>query len=150
MASLSFRVEQPSSAEPSALYDTFLDVENWPTWMPTVSAACWERRGASDTAVTGIRLVRMRGTAVRDEITDGSRPHHHAYTTTLPGFWPVRDYRGDIRIDKRPNGSLITWTATFLSPVPGLGKALRFGFRTLTTRLAAALAKQAEAASTTP
>lgn len=149
MASMSFRVEQPSSAEPSALYDTFLDVESWPAWMPTVSAASWERRGAPDTAVTGIRLVRMRGSLVRDEITGGSRPHHHAYTTTLPGFWPVKDYRGDIRIDKRPNGSLITWTATFESPVPGFGHPLRFALRTLIARLAAALATEAEGASTT-
>ena len=126
------------------LYDTFLDVESWPRWMPTVSAACWERRGAPVTGIGGIRRIRMNGSTVRDEITGGSRPSHHAYTTTLPGFWPVKDYRGDIRIDELPDGSRITWTATFASPVPGLGKPLRFTLRTLITRLAAALAKRAE------
>lgn len=140
-ATLSFRVEQSSSAEPTVLYDTFLDVESWPGWMPTVSTASWERRGAPHTGVGGIRRVRINGSTVRDEITGGSRPTHHAYTTTLPGFWLVKDYRGDIRIDKLPNGSLITWTATFVSPVPGLGEPLRFMLRTLITRLAAALAK---------
>ncbi|MGH3971102.1 MAG: SRPBCC family protein, partial [Mycobacterium sp.] len=76
-ASLSFRVEQLSSAEPTALYDKFLDVESWPQWMPTVSTASWERRGAHGTAVGGIRRVRMRGSNVRDEIIGGSRPHRH-------------------------------------------------------------------------
>jgi hypothetical protein len=80
---------------------------------------------------------------VRDEIIGGTRPHHHAYTTSLPGFWPVRDYRGDIRISERPTGSLITWTATFRTPVPGLGKPLQLMLRSLITRLAAALAQRA-------
>src|SRR5690242_2133251 len=101
-ASMSFRVEQLSSAEPAALYDKFLDVESWPGWMPTVSSASWERRGELGSGIGGIRLVRMRGSNVRDEIIGGTRPHHHAYTTSLPGFWPVKDYRGDIRIDKCP------------------------------------------------
>jgi hypothetical protein len=143
-ATLSFRVEQSSNAEPWVLYDTFLDVENWPGWMPTVSKASWERRGAPVTGIGGIRRLRMNGSTVRDEVTGGSRPDHHTYTTTLPGFWPVKDYCGDIRIDKLPNGSLLTWTATFVSPVPGLGKPLRFMLRTLITRLAAALAERAE------
>lgn len=147
-ALLSFRVERPTSAEPAALYDTFLDVERWPEWMPTVSTASWERKGAPETGVTGVRLVRMRGSTVRDEIVDGSRPHHHAYTTTLPRLWPVKDYRGDIRIDKRPDGSFITWTATFRTPVPGLARPLRFALQTLITRLAAALAKEAEGIKT--
>ncbi|BBY83956.1 DUF222 domain-containing protein [Mycolicibacterium pulveris] len=143
-STLSFCVEQLSTAEPAVLYDTFLDVESWPGWMPTVSTASWERRGAPVTGVGGIRRVRMNGSDVRDEVTGGSRPSHHTYTTTLPGFWPVKNYRGDIRIDKLPNGSLITWTATFVTPVPGLGKPLRFMLRTLITRLAAALARRAE------
>lgn len=143
-AILSFRVEQSSCAEPAVLYDTYLDVENWPEWMPTVSTASWERLGTPVTGIGGIRRVRMNGSTVRDEITGGSRPDHHSYTTALPGFWPVKDYCGDIRFDKLPSGSLLTWTATFVSPVPGLGKPLRFMLRTLITRLAAALAERAE------
>ncbi|OBA83369.1 hypothetical protein A9W99_08625 [Mycobacterium sp. 1164966.3] len=86
----------------------------------------------------------MRGSDVRDEIIGGSRPHHHAYTTTLPGFWPVKDHRGDISIAELANGSLITWTATFKTSVPGLGKPLQLMLRSLIVRLAAALAQQAQ------
>lgn len=143
-APLKFRVEQASHAEPTVLYDTFLDVEQLPQWMPTVSTASWERRGAPDTAVGGIRRLRMNGSTVRDEIVDGCRPHHLAYTTSLPGVWPVRDYRGDIRIDESPGGSLITWTATFTSPVPMLGPPLRLFLRSVIKRLAAAWASRAE------
>jgi len=141
---LAFRVEQRSSAEPTAVYDAFLDVERWPEWMPTVSAASWERWGAPDIGEGGIRLVGMRGWNVRDEIIGGTRPHHYTYATSLPGFWPVKDYRGDIRIDVRLDGPVITWTATFTSPVPGLGRPLQFFFRSLIERLAAALAQRAE------
>jgi len=140
---LAFRVEQQSAAKPTAVYDTFLNVDSWPEWMPTVSAASWERPGAPDTGIGGVRLVRMRGSDVRDEIIGGSRPHHHAYTTTLPGFWPVKDYRGDISIAELANGSLITWTATFKTSVPGLGKPLQLMLRSLIVRLAAALAQRA-------
>jgi Polyketide cyclase / dehydrase and lipid transport len=140
---LAFRVEQRSSVKAAAVYDTFLDVESWPEWMPSVSAASWERPGAPDTGIGGVRLVRMRGSMVRDEITGGTRPHHHAYTTTLPGFWPVKDYRGDIRIAELANGSLIIWTATFRTSVPGLGKPLQLMLRSLIVRLSAALAQGA-------
>jgi Polyketide cyclase / dehydrase and lipid transport len=85
----------------------------------------------------------MRGSTVRDEITRGTRPHHHAYTTTLPGFWPVKDYRGDIRIAELANGSLITWTATFRTSVRGVGKPLQLMLRSLIVRLSAALAQRA-------
>ena len=47
--SLSCRVEQLSSAKPEAIYDSLMDVERWPEFMPTVSAASWERRGEPDT-----------------------------------------------------------------------------------------------------
>lgn len=147
---LSFRVEQLSNAEPTALYDKFLEVESWPKWMPTVSTASWERQGAPVTNIGGIRRVRMNGSTVRDEITGGSRPNHHTYLTSLPPVWPVKNYRGDIRIDERPNGSLITWTARFESPVPGLGRPLRLMLRNLITRLAAALAEESEVSTGQP
>ena len=46
---LSCRVEQLSSATPAEIYDRLMDVERWSDWMPTVSAASWERRGEPNT-----------------------------------------------------------------------------------------------------
>ena len=44
--SLSCRVEQLSSTTPAVVYDVLMDIERWSDWMPTVSAASWERRRA--------------------------------------------------------------------------------------------------------
>ena len=115
--------------------------------MPTVSAASWERQGAPDTGEGGIRLVRTGISVTRDRVIDGSRPHHHVYAAALPRYWPLKDYRGDIRIEERPNGCLIIWRVTCKSRIPGLGNAVSSRLRSVYLRLAAALAKEAERAS---
>jgi hypothetical protein len=61
-------------------------------------------------------------------IVEGTRPHHHAYAVTLPWYSPLKDYRGDVRIEDRPSGCLIIWTATCASR-PGLGKLIPSSFR---------------------
>ena len=145
--SSSCRVEQLSSAKPAAVYDVLMDVERWSDWMPTVSAASWERQGAPDTGEGGIRLVRTGISVTRDRVIDGSRPHHHVYAASVPRYWPLKDYRGDIRIEERPNGCLIIWRVTCKSRIHGLGKAVSSRLRSVYLRLAAALAKEAERAS---
>lgn len=119
--SVSCRVEQPSSASPAAVYDALMDVERWPDWMPTVSAATWERHGAADTGLGGVRRVGNGLNAVRDTVVGGTRPYHHAYSA-----------------------SLIIWTVTCRPLVPGLRKLFRSRLNSVYTRLAAALAKEAE------
>jgi hypothetical protein len=143
--SCSYRVQQLSTAHPAAVYDALMDIEHWPNFMPTVSAAVWEQRGAPDTAEGGIRCVRMGVLTVREQIVGGTRPHHQTYKMlSSSGIPAIQDYRADIRIDERTNGSLITWTGTFASRVPGLGKPLQLLIRALIARSAAALARQAE------
>jgi ribosome-associated toxin RatA of RatAB toxin-antitoxin module len=143
---VSCRVEQPSSASPAAVYDALMDVERWPEWMPTVSAASWEKHGAPDTGLGGVRRVGKGLNAVHDTVVSGTRPHHHAYAASVPRFWPIKDYRGDIHIEERPNGSLIIWTVTCASRIPGLEKMFESRLSSVYTRLAAALAQEAERA----
>ena len=143
--SFSYRVEQPSNADPAVVYDVLMDVERWPDFMPTVSAAAWERCGAPDTGEGGIRRLRMGVLTVREQIIGGTRPHRQTYTMLSNSGLPViGDYTAEIYIDARPNGCLIAWTATFASRVPGLGKPLQFVLRAVVARSAAALARQAE------
>ncbi len=145
--SLSCRVEQLSSAKPAVVYDVLMNVGRWSDWMPTVSAASWVRQGAPDTGEGGIRRVRTGISVIRDRVIGGSRPHHHAYAASLPRYWPLKDYRADIRIEERPNGSLIIWTVTCASRIPGLGKSMQTKLRSVYLRLAAALAQEAERAA---
>ena len=121
MAEVIVRVEQPARAKPAVVYDVLMNVERWSAWMPTVSAASWERPGSPGTGTGGIRRVRAGILVTRDRIVDGARPHHHAYTASLPRFWPVRDFRGDVLIEERPKGCIITWTiacSTFVQLAP--------------------------------
>lgn len=112
--------------------------------MPTVSAATWERHGAPDTGLGGVGRVGKGRNAVRDTVVDGTRPHHHAYTASLPRFMLAKDYRGDVRIEERESGSLIIWRVTCTPLIPGLRRLFRSRLNSVYTRLAAALAKEAE------
>jgi Polyketide cyclase / dehydrase and lipid transport len=146
----SYRVKQPSNADPRAVYDALMDVERWPKFMPTVTAASWEQPGAPDTGEGGVRhlrmgLFRMGLFTVREQIVRGSRPHHQTYIwLSNSGPRVIGDYQADVSIDERPNGSLITWTATFTSRVPGLGKPLQSVIHLVVARSTAALARAAE------
>jgi hypothetical protein len=142
-ASVSIRVEQPSTATPASVYDVLMDLDRWPDFMPGVSAASWEVRGAPDTGVGGIRRMRLVLGVTRDRIVDGARPHHHAYAATFPWYVPLKDYRGDIRIEDQPNGSLIVWTALCTPRIP-VFRNLNQSMERSYARLAAALAQEAE------
>lgn len=146
--SLSCRVEQLSSAKPAAVYDVLMDVGRWPDFMPNMSAASWERRGDPDTGIGGIRRMRIGRSLIRDTIVDGKRPHHHAYVASFPWYTPLKDYRGDIRIEDRPNGCRIVWTATFTPRIRGFDKTMKSRIGASYARLAKVLAKEAEDAST--
>ena len=142
---VSCRVEQLSSAKPEAVYNVLMDLDQWSEFMPGVSAASWEVRGTPDTAVGGTRRMRIGRGVTRDRIVDGTKPHHHAYAATLPWYQALllKDYRGDIRIEDRPNGSLIVWTASCTPRIPGL-RNLNQSLHASYARLALALAREAE------
>jgi hypothetical protein len=144
-ASVLISVEQPSNATPGSVYDVLMDLDRWSDFMPGVSAASWEVLGAPDTGVGGIRRMRLGLGVTRDRIVDGTRPHHHAYVATLPWYQQMllKDYRGDIRIEDRPNGSLIVWTASCTPRIPGL-RNLNQSLQRSYARLAEALAQEAE------
>jgi Polyketide cyclase / dehydrase and lipid transport len=146
---LSCRIKQLSNAKPVVVYDVLMDVERWSDWMPTVSAASWELRGEPDTGKGGVRRVRNGISVTRDTIIGGARPNHHAYASSLPRFFPVTNYKGDVRIEEHPNGSNIVWTVTCASRIPGLGQPLLSGIRATYVRIAAALAQEAEGVART-
>lgn len=139
---VSCRVEQFSAASAAVVYDTLMDASRWQDWMPTVSAASWEAE-PGESAVGAVRRVRNGLFVTRDQVTAAARPHHHAYVAMIR-FLPISDFHGDVRIEKRPNGSLIVWTVTCRSHIPATGSLFRFTTRRSYTRLAAALAREAE------
>ena len=101
--SLSGRVEQLSSAKPAAIYDLLMDVERWSDWMPTMSAASWERRGEPDTGRGGIIGLSVIGDRI----------------------FAAKGLPGDIRIEDRPNGCRMIWTVTCVPRIPGFEKYMK-------------------------
>jgi hypothetical protein len=89
--------------------------------------------------------MRFNLIVIRDRIVDGTRPDHQAYAASFPWYLPLKDYRGDIRIEEGPNGCRIIWTETCASRIPGLEKSMKPSY----TRLAAALAHEAEGVTRT-
>jgi hypothetical protein len=146
--SLSCRVEQLSSAKPSDIFDVLMDVGRWPDWMPGVSTASWERQGSPDTGRGGIRRVRSGLTVSHDRVLDGARPHYHAYAASLPRLWPVTDFQGDVRIEDHANGCIIIWTVSCRSRISFLERRLQSTVLSTYTRIAAALAQEAEGVTT--
>ncbi|MFY9920743.1 MAG: hypothetical protein WAL26_20470, partial [Mycobacterium sp.] len=69
---------------------------------------------------------------------------HHAYAVSTPRWMLIKDYRGDVRIEESENGSLIIWTVTCTPRVAGLTKLFKAQLQSVYTRIAAALAEQAE------
>ena len=95
-------------------------------WMSSVGQnscqRCPPRHGSGAESLTqkkaGVRRMRIGLSVIRDLIVDGTRPHHQAYAASLPWYYPLKDYRGDIRIDEGPNWSRIIWAVTCTSRVP--------------------------------
>jgi hypothetical protein len=142
--SASIRIEQASSAAPETVYEVLMDVDRWAHWMPTVSAASWAKHGAPDTGIGGIRRVGKGLNVTRDHVVGGTRPNHHAYAALTPRWMPIKDYRGDIRIEDSGNGSLIIWTVTCTPSIRGLSGVFASRLRSVYRRLAIALAEEAE------
>ena len=105
--------------------------------------------------VVGARGCARNRTGWHQAGTRGAHPYprqRHRRNAAAPsrvrrfafGFSPLKDYRGDVRIEERPNGSLIIWTVTCTSRIPGLAKSVRKKLDSVYTRLAAALAQEAE------
>jgi hypothetical protein len=140
--SVSCRVEQPSTAAPASVYDVLMDVDQWPDFMPGVSAASWDLLGTPNTGVGGVRRVRVGLTVSHDRIVDGTRPHHHAYVASLPWYVPLKDYKADVCIEDQQSGSLIVWTASCTRRFPGALSQSKL--QTTYERIAAALAQEAE------
>jgi hypothetical protein len=91
--------------------------------------------------------MRIGLSVIRDTIVDGTRPHHHAYVASLPWYMGLKDYRGDIRIEDRPNGCRIIWTVTCAPRIRGFEKFMKSRLGAVYTRLAEALAQEAEGAT---
>ena len=112
-----------SEASRDAVWAVLADVDRWSEWGPWKETS-FEREGTPRGGAGAIRLLRMPGMTLREEILEADPPAHLAYTV-LSGL-PVRDYRADVQLtDGVGGGTQIDWRAEFDGSFPGAGVAMR-------------------------
>ena len=117
MAPKEIDVTATTSADPETVWRLLGDSSTWPSWTP-IDAYELERPGGSD-GLGEIRRFTTGRVHVREEIVERDAPHRLTYAL-LSGL-ALRDYRAQIDLTPRPDGTAIRWHTTFRPKVPGSG-----------------------------
>ncbi|TPG36460.1 SRPBCC family protein [Mycolicibacterium hodleri] len=130
-----FRVERMVSAPPASIYNLLADVPNWKDWASMVNHSELVQHGDPDPLGAGAvrRMGGIKFILVDEEILEASPPHYQRYTATR-GL-PVRDYRGEVRLDPVDGGTHLVWTGAFEPLVPGTGWLLAAFLRVSISRI---------------
>lgn len=80
-----------------------------------------------------VRWVRSGLANFNEEITRFERPTRMDYLITR-SFPPLRHQGGTVRLEKTPDGTLVTWTTTMEAKIPLLGRLLTPVFAGMLTR----------------
>lgn len=130
-------IRQTAEAEPAAVWRLLGDSSTWPSWTP-IESVVLDRLGDAD----GLGEVRTFTTGryrVREEIVERQAERRLSYKL-LSGL-PLRDYRADIHLTARPEGTEIHWHTTFTAKVPGSGWLYRWALAKRTRQFVDGLAK---------
>jgi uncharacterized protein YndB with AHSA1/START domain len=134
-----------TSADPATVYALLRDGAGWPRWSPIESFSL-EREGADEREGVGaVRVFRGGRVTGRDEIVELVPDRRFAYTHT--SSLPVRDYRGEVDLERTPEGTAIKWVSSFEPKYPGTGWILRRALDGFVAKLANGLADHAAARS---
>ncbi len=119
-----YHVDGYSTAPPDVVFAVLADGPGWAVWAPGVKAASYEREG--EPAPHGVGAIRRfgagRGPVSREQVIAYEAPSSFSYVS-LSGPLPWKGYRADVRLTPGPSGAgtMIEWTGSFHSRVPGLG-----------------------------
>jgi hypothetical protein len=133
-----------TTADPATVYALLRDGATWPEWGPIDSFEL-EREGAGEREGVGaVRLLKSGRVTGRDTIAELVENRRFSYTHE--SSLPVKDYRGDVDLEPRPDGgTLIRWVCEFSPKVPGTGAFVRRGLDGFIAKFAAGLAARATA-----
>ncbi|SDJ23494.1 mxaD protein [Frankineae bacterium MT45] len=124
-------------AAPQKVWDLVADHEGMSAWSP-VRSVTLEQEGSPDrNGVGAVRVLRLAGPPLREQITVFEPTHHLAYRM-LSGA-PVSDYTGEINVTPSGAGSRLVWSVQFRAKLPGA----QFAVAAVIREGARALAKQA-------
>jgi uncharacterized protein YndB with AHSA1/START domain len=135
-------IERRIAALPERVWEVVSDHRGWVRWAGASEVVLRSEGDPAPNGLGAIRVMRGRGVAVEEEIIGFDPPERMAYR--IAGGLPVKDYRGEIRLEPSGTGTLLVWTAEFSPRIPLTGPLLRYGLERLLARMASSLADQFE------
>jgi uncharacterized protein YndB with AHSA1/START domain len=128
-----------TEAEAAEVWRLLGDSSTWPAWTP-IESVVLERPGGAD-GVGEIRTFTTGRYRVREEIVE-RQPERRLGYELLSGL-PVRDYRANIDLTPRRQGTEIHWHTTFTAKIPGSGWLYRWALAKRTQQFVDGLARHA-------
>ena len=113
-----------STASPEALWRVLTHHEDMPKWAKGVRAVHLDPIGAPDPDGLGaVRHIHALGPALVERVVEWDPPHRYVYR--LERGAPIKDHRGEVRIEPSARGSHATWEIRFRPLIPLTGWAIR-------------------------
>ena len=135
----SFEATARSSAPVDAVWPLIGEAGRWKEWSFLDRSDLVETGHPAPDGVGAVRRFTRYGIGSREEVVAWDPPHHLGYTV-VKGF-PVRRYRADVRCTPDGTGTLIRWSATFDTKIPGTGHLMMAVLKLVVTRFATAAAR---------
>jgi len=111
-----------------------------------VPQSAWERQGEpAPGGVGAVRLLGLRPLWVREETVEYEQDRRHVYAMRTP--MPVRDYRAELVLTSRADGTDVVWRGSFIERIPFTGPMFRVAIRGLLGYLLRRLIRSAERGS---
>ena len=132
-----------TTASAESVWALVADAAGYRNWTP-MDETSLERPGSVEPdGVGALRRFRTGRTVSREEVVAFEAPRHLGYV--LVSGLPLKDYRADVTISPRANGTSITWESRFRGKVPGTGRLYGAMLRVFLRRMVKGLAVAAEA-----
>jgi len=132
-------IRTTTDAEPAVVWRLLGDSSTWPSWTP-IESVDFEQPGGPN-GLGEVRVFKTGRYRVREEIVERRAERRLSYTL-LSGL-AVRDYRADVDLTPRPDGTEIRWHTTFTAKVPGMGRLYRWALAKATQQFVDGLARHA-------
>ncbi len=112
-----FLVTKQINAPIQTVFDVLTDHEGYGAFLPGPGRAELEKPGTTDrNGVGAIRRIIVVGPPIREEIYRYDTPTHFSYGI-ISGA-PVKEHRGDVVLEEKAGGTLMTYRVTFSAPLP--------------------------------
>jgi len=113
------RIQAEVPAEPSRVWDVFVDCRSWPDWSGVKEVVLRNEGEPAPYGVGAACVLRARGIAIEEEIT-GFSPCERLSYRVVAGL-PLRSHDAEVRFEPSGTGTRLEWRVKFVPSVPGTG-----------------------------